>query len=171
MLFKIFAVLLGISVHMWSHAAVDPYEFSSEKDRARYQRLVEELRCPKCKNNNLAGTNSQIAVDLRRELQKMVTNGDSDEQIINFMVSRYGDFVLYRPRMTGKTQYVWYGPVALLFLGLMALVTVVIKRRKVSKTEPVELSPDEQSQLQAILRPNSDSDENGLNDGKNNSNK
>lgn len=146
------AIVVFLFCSPLARAAVEPHEFASEEHRKRYKHLIEELRCPKCKNNNLAGTNSQIAVDLRREIQKMIDNGDSDEQIVNFMVSRYGDFVLYRPRVTGKTLYVWLFPVALLGLGLTIFAMIVIKRKKAIKATTNDgLSTEEQQQLKAIL--------------------
>lgn len=152
MLFRIFAVLIGLSACFQAGAAIDPYEFSTDDELRRYQKFVEELRCPKCKNNNLAGTNSQIAADLRRELQKMVVDGKTDEQIIDFMVSRYGDFVLYRPRMQGKTLFVWLGPWVLFAIGLSAVVAVVVHRRKIAPVAIEKgLSQEEEEQLQALL--------------------
>ncbi len=84
---KVFLVLfLSLIFACEARAAVDVYEFSSDEHRERYQQFLEELRCPKCKNNNLAGTNSKIAVDLRRQLHTMVEQGQSDEEIVDFMV-------------------------------------------------------------------------------------
>lgn len=131
-------------------AAIDVYEFPTEGERKRYQKFLEELRCPKCKNNNLAGTNSEIADDLRRELHKMVLEGKSDEEIIDFMVSRYGDFVLYRPPVQGNTIALWAGPVIFLLIGLSAIAWVVLRRRKLNSAE-AELTEEEQKQLAAIL--------------------
>ena len=131
-------------------AAIDVYEFPTEGERKRYQKFLEELRCPKCKNNNLAGTNSEIADDLRRELHKMVLEGKSDDEIIDFMVSRYGDFVLYRPPVQGNTIVLWLGPVVFLLIGLGAVSWVVSRRRKLSGAE-TELTEEEQKQLAAIL--------------------
>lgn len=131
-------------------AAIDVYEFPTEGERKRYQKFLEELRCPKCKNNNLAGTNSEIADDLRRELHKMVLEGKTDDEIISFMVSRYGDFVLYRPPVQGNTIALWAGPVVFLLIGLGAVTWVVLRRRKLDGAE-AELTEEEQKQLAAIL--------------------
>lgn len=131
-------------------AAIDVYEFPTEDERRRYQKFLEELRCPKCKNNNLAGTNSEIADDLRRELHKMVLEGKSDDEIIDFMVSRYGDFVLYRPPVQSNTLALWAGPVIFLLIGLGAIAWVVVRRRGLSGAETA-LTEEEQRQLAAIL--------------------
>lgn len=131
-------------------AAIDVYEFPSENERKRYQKFLEELRCPKCKNNNLADTNSEIADDLRRELHKMVLEGKTNDEIIDFMVSRYGDFVLYRPPVQGNTIALWAGPFVFLFIGLGAVAWVVLRRKKLSASD-AELTEEEQRQLAAIL--------------------
>ena len=82
-----------------SMAVVETYDFDNEVDRNRYHQFVDELRCPKCQNQNLAGSNAPIAKDLRRELHRLLQDGQTDTQIVDFMVDRYGDFVLYRPRL------------------------------------------------------------------------
>lgn len=151
---KSFAIALTLFATLFaaqSWAAVDVYEFSSEEGRERYQKFIEELRCPKCKNNNLAGTNSQIAIDLRRELHRMVEQGQSDEQIIDFMVSRYGDFVLYRPRLQRSTLALWGGPI--LFVGVAALVvgSIVWRRRSAADGKRM-LSESEQFELDQLLK-------------------
>lgn len=131
-------------------AAIDVYEFPTEDERKRYQKFLEELRCPKCKNNNLAGTNSEIADDLRRELHKMVLEGKSDDEIIDFMVSRYGDFVLYRPPVQTNTIALWAGPVIFLLIGFGAIAWIVVRRRGLNAAETA-LTEEEQRQLAAIL--------------------
>jgi cytochrome c-type biogenesis protein CcmH len=148
---KLFQIL-GLAL-LFSHAAmaaVDVYEFNSDDERRRYQHFLEELRCPKCKNQNLAGTNSQIAVDLRRELHKMVHDGKTDAEIIDFMVSRYGDFVLYRPPLKASTLALWMGPVVFLLTGLTT-VGVIVWRRRRFVPEIAKLSEEEQKQLAAML--------------------
>jgi len=116
-------------------AAIDTFEFHSEEQRARFALLSEELRCPKCQNQNLAGSNSAIALDLRTELHRMVISGQSTEQIKAFMVERYGEFVLYKPTVNSLTYVLWYGPFVLLGLGFL-LVVLLIKKRAVNRAEP-----------------------------------
>lgn len=105
----------------YAHAAIESYEFQNEEQRDRYQQLTEELRCPKCQNQNLADSDSQIAADLRRELHQQLLDGKSDEAIVDFMRDRYGDFVLYKPRIQGNTLLLWLGPVALLLVVALLL--------------------------------------------------
>ncbi len=98
-------------------AVVETYDFDSEADRRRYNALIDELRCPKCQNQNLSGSDAPIAQDLRREVYRMIQAGDSDQEILNFMHRRYGDFVLYRPRLTLETLALWLGPAVLVLVG------------------------------------------------------
>ena len=111
-------------------AVIETYEFETELQHQRYQDFIEELRCPKCQNQNLAGSNSPISADLRRELHRLLLEGKSDQEIVDYMVARYGEFVLYRPPLNKHTIVLWLLPVALLLLG--ALVVTMLVRRKAS---------------------------------------
>ena len=119
------AVLLSLSVF-----AQEQMTFSSELNKTRYQSLVEELRCPKCQNQNLADSGSGIAVDLRELVHQMIEQGKTDQEIVDYMVARYGSFVLYRPQHSTATFLLWYGPFILLGIGLLAFISVVRMNRK-----------------------------------------
>jgi cytochrome c-type biogenesis protein CcmH len=110
-------------------AAIDLYDFSSDELRERYQQLIQVLRCPKCQNQNLAGSDSPISADLRREIHRMLEDGLSDDQIKQFLVDRYGNFVLYDPPMSGNTLLVWILPGALALFGVLAIFLVLLKAR------------------------------------------
>jgi cytochrome c-type biogenesis protein CcmH len=144
-----FCVFFGILISLSSFAAIEVHEFDNEVDRLRYQSFIEEMRCPKCQNQNLAGTNAPIAVDLRRELELMIKDGKSDKEIIDFMVERYGEFILYRPRLSPATLLLWAAPVVLLVLGVVILLLIVRKRRR----EEVDtgLSSTERERLAVLL--------------------
>jgi cytochrome c-type biogenesis protein CcmH len=114
-------------------AAIETYDFQNDEQRARYQQLTEELRCPKCQNQNLAGSDSQIASDLRRELHRMLVEGKSNDAIIGFMRERYGDFVMYRPPVQRNTWLLWFGPIALLLV--VAFIFVWSRRYGVADAE------------------------------------
>ncbi len=121
--------ILGLLVTAWAaHAVIDTYEFNTEQQHQQYRVLIDELRCPKCQNQNLSGSNAPIAEDMRREIHRMVTEGQSNQHVVDFMVARYGDFVNYRPRRDSSTLVLWYGPIGMLLIG--ALVVVLISRRK-----------------------------------------
>lgn len=102
-------------------ASIDAYEFKSEEQRNLYQKLTEELRCPKCQNQNLADSDSQIAADLRKELYQQLLAGKSENEIIDFMRERYGDFVLYKPRMQLTTVFLWAAPISLILIVMLLL--------------------------------------------------
>ncbi|PIE24528.1 MAG: cytochrome c-type biogenesis protein CcmH [Neptuniibacter caesariensis] len=137
-----------------SLAAIDTYEFADEATRERFRQLTFELRCPKCQNQNLQDSNSPIAADLREEVYKMLQSGSDNDEIIDFMVARYGEFVLYKPPVNRMTYLLWYGPSVLVVLGLIIMVMVSRKRKKVSK-EGVDLeeqlSAEESQRLKDIL--------------------
>lgn len=134
-------------------AAVDIYEFDTDSQRERYHLLSEELRCPKCQNQNLAGSNSQISEDLRRELHRLLIEGKSDKEIKAFMVARYGDFVLYKPPLKSSTIALWLFPVVLLLVGAIALILIIRQRaRSISKADDNSLSDNEQQQLDELLK-------------------
>ena len=106
-------------------ASIDAYPFPNEELTDRYEQLISELRCPQCLNTNLAGSDAMIAQDLRREVHRMLIEGKTDKEVLDFMYFRYGDFVLYDPRFDLKTLALWLSPV-LLFLaaGFIWLNTV-----------------------------------------------
>ncbi|WP_417223831.1 cytochrome c-type biogenesis protein [Amphritea sp.] len=135
------------------NAAIDTYEFKDDVTRERFQSLAAELRCPKCQNQNIADSNSPIAEDLRNELHRMLEEGADDQQVIDFMVGRYGEFVLYRPRMTEQTYLLWYGPAGLLVIGLVVVLLVSGKRKKAEPGKPkANLSDTEKQKLDEILK-------------------
>ncbi len=135
-----------------AEGAIEAHTFDSDLERQRYQSFIEELRCPKCQNQNLAGSDSPISADLRRELYSMITAGKSDKEIVDFMVARYGDFILYRPRVTPATYMLWLLPGGLLLLGLFVMMMILRQRRRAALTQtPQELSEEEQRKLATLL--------------------
>lgn len=109
---------------------------------ARMVLMASELRCLVCQNQTISGSHAGLAVDLRNQLRDMLQGGDTDEQILENMTARYGDLVLYQPPLKSKTALIWFGPGALLVVGLGALF-LVLRRR--SRTDPslFESEPDE----------------------------
>jgi len=145
------AAVLGLVLLGTAQAAIDTYEFADEAERQRYRSLIEELRCPKCQNQNIADSDAPIAMDLRAQVYRMLEEGQSNEQIIDFLVSRYGDFVLYKPPVTARTLLLWYGPAGLLVGGFVLLGVVVLRRRGKKFAGSSGLSADEQQRLAALL--------------------
>ena len=151
------AVALGFTLAGAAHAAIDTYEFADDAERARFRELTQELRCPKCQNQDIADSNAPIATDLRREIYRMLGEGKSNQQIIDFMVDRYGDFVRYKPALTGKTAVLWFGPLALLVGGLVLIAVIVGRRRRVTQADGADtLSAEERQRLAALLDKNQD---------------
>ena len=122
------------------------------QDEATEKRLVaisSELRCLVCQNESLSGSHAELANDLRREIRTLIQEGKSDAEIMDFMVSRYGDFVRYRPPLKGTTLLLWFGPGLLLVGGLGALLIYLRRRSKAINDSP--LSAEEQQQAERLL--------------------
>jgi cytochrome c-type biogenesis protein CcmH len=116
---------------------------------ARLKHLAVELRCLVCQNQTLADSNAPLAEDLRREVREMIAKNMSDQEIIDFLVSRYGDFVLYRPPMKATTTLLWVGPFVLLLGGAVALVTTL--RRRSRKIADVAMTEEEHRRVEQLL--------------------
>ncbi|MFY0678056.1 MAG: cytochrome c-type biogenesis protein CcmH [Neptuniibacter sp.] len=146
--------LLLLIMPLSLQAAIDTYEFEDEATRERFNKLTFELRCPKCQNQNLQDSNSPIASDLRNEIYKMLQAGNDDNEIVDFMVARYGDFVLYRPPVNQMTYVLWYGPAALVLIGVIVVLVISRKKKKINTNgEDLEthLSDEESQRLKKIL--------------------
>ena len=118
-------VLLVLCLVGWLapvQASIEAYQFESAEMEADYNQLINELRCLVCQNQNLAGSDADLARDLRRQTYDMLSQGKSQQQVIDFMVARYGDFVLYRPQFKSTTYLLWLGPFLLLLCVLFFLV-------------------------------------------------
>ncbi|MBO5393640.1 MULTISPECIES: cytochrome c-type biogenesis protein [Pseudomonas] len=146
------AVVFGLTLTGVAHAAIDTYEFANDAERDRFRELTKELRCPKCQNQDIADSNAPIATDLRREIYRMLGEGKDNQQILDFMVARYGDFVLYKPALTRKTAVLWFGPLALLVGGLVVIGVIVGRRRRTEQVEGSDtLSAEERKRLDTLL--------------------
>ncbi len=143
------AVALLLLTTFVQAGTVEPRIFDGPAQEARYKSLIAELRCLVCQNQNLADSDADLAQDLRNQTYNMIRAGQSDEQIVSFMVNRYGDFVLYRPPVKSTTLLLWFGPL-LLLAGALILLVVQIRRRATSKA-PESLSADEQKRVQELL--------------------
>lgn len=138
-------ILLGTSFNCF--AAIDAYPFPDEQLQQRYDGLIAELRCPQCLNTNLAGSDAMIAQDLRQEVHRMLLDGHTDDEILTFMYERYGDFILYRPRLGAGTLVLWLGP--LLLLMFAGFVWFRLAR---AKPEVHEINTEDQARLDELLR-------------------
>ncbi|QHB31979.1 cytochrome c-type biogenesis protein CcmH [Yersinia canariae] len=149
---RLFSLVLGL-ILSWGilatnvFAAIDTYTFSSVEQEQQYRELTEQLRCPKCQNNSIADSNATIAADMRGKVYELQQQGDSKQQIIDYMVARYGNFVTYEPPVTVATLILWVGPALFVLIG--AVIVVLRARRRVEKN--AALSPQEQQRLQTLL--------------------
>ena len=139
-------------------AAIDTYEFDTEEQRQRFYQLSSELRCPKCQNQNIADSDAPIAMDLRREVYRMLNEGKDNEEIVDFLVARYGEFVRYKPALTPASAILWFGPAAMLLAGFIVLLVMLRRRQKaLREAAGKSLSQDEQRRLQSLLEREEDS--------------
>ena len=134
---------------MTAQAVIETYEFSDADLERRYHRLSDELRCPKCQNQTISDSNAPIAKDLRFLLHEQLESGASDDEILSFMVARYGEFVRYRPGLDSNTALLWYGPL-LLTLGTLFALALHLRSRK-SVVAPVQPTEEEREALRARL--------------------
>ena len=122
-------LVFGLLLFALPAAAIDTDKaFDDPVLQARYEKLIEEVRCLKCQNQNIRDSNAFLASDLRREIRRMLAEGMNDDEIFDFLVARYGEFALYRPRMQGKTLVLWLAPLLLLVAGGGTLF-VILRRR------------------------------------------
>jgi len=105
------------------------YEFKAPELEARFNQLSQELRCPKCQNNNIADSNAPLSVDLKDIIHEKLHEGQSDKEIVSFLTERYGDFITYRPPVKPSTWLIWFGPFVVLFIGAFVIFKFVASRK------------------------------------------
>lgn len=135
-----------------ARAAIDVYTFDSDAQEQTFRELTKELRCPKCQNQDIADSNAGLAKDLRDKTYQMVREGKDKQEVVDYMVARYGNFILYDPPLMASTLILWLGPLLVIVIG--AATVVVRSRRRAPATERPEqtLSPEEQARLAALLK-------------------
>lgn len=146
---KLLILLYFMVCSQSASAAVEYHDFKQPEQEQAYQTLISELRCLVCQNQTIADSNADLAKDLRRQVYEMLQQGQSKQQILDFMTQRYGDFVLYRPAFNLKTGLLWLGPILLLLIGLITVMIIIVRRKKHSGK--ISLSSAQQSRLNAIL--------------------
>lgn len=147
-IFRVVILVCSLVMSAFASAVVEGYKYPFEdpEDVKRFQQLAEELRCPKCQNQNLADSNAPVASDMRGKMYELMQDGQSNQEVVDYMVARYGDFVHYKPPVRGSTYLLWAGPAIVFVLG--ALLVVGIRRSKDRQIQP--LSQQEQDRLKAI---------------------
>ena len=146
--FVLLLSILIVSSSSWAKEAV-PVAENPEIEK-RMIALSEELRCLVCQNESLAGSRSDFAKDLRREIREQLMANKSNKEITDFLVARYGDFVLYRPPIKSTTMLLWFGPFLFLLIGAGALIIYLKQRRKL--LEKTSLSEEELEQAEKLLK-------------------
>lgn len=127
---------------------IEVRQFDDPVTERRYQELTATLRCPKCQNQAIGDSDSPIAGDMRERVYLLLQDGRSDKEILDFMVRRFGDYVLYNPRLEGRTLLLWGLPAALVLLGALVVVLMVRARRRASASR---LSAEERARLDALI--------------------
>jgi cytochrome c-type biogenesis protein CcmH len=127
-------------------AAIDTGKaFDDPVLQARYEKLISEVRCLKCQNQSIKDSNVFLAADLRREIRRLITEGKTDPEILDFLVTRYGEFALYRPRTTGKTLILWLAPFLLVLFGGFAMFRVLRHRMSMPLDDEITVTADKGS--------------------------
>ncbi|CAM3392088.1 cytochrome c-type biogenesis protein [Halomonas lysinitropha] len=143
--------LLLCAILLWpllGQAATEVREFDNPVTEQRYRDLTATLRCPKCENQAIDDSESPIAGDMRERVYLQLQDGRSDKEILDFMVSRFGDYVLYNPRLEGRTLLLWGLPAGLVLLGALVVVLMVRARRRTSARD---LSTEERARLDELI--------------------
>ncbi|EOC3059608.1 cytochrome c-type biogenesis protein CcmH [Cronobacter dublinensis] len=140
-------LLVGLLLACQALAASDAYPFQNAAQEQQFRTLINELRCPKCQNNSIADSGSMIAADMRQKVYELTRQGQSREQIVAYMVARYGNFVTYEPPVTPGTILLWLLP-ALFAAGGAG---VILRRARGARREPAPLDDEEQQRLRALL--------------------
>lgn len=149
------AVLLGSAVA--SAYTLEEFTFDSPEQQAEFRELIGKLRCLVCQNESLAGSQAELAQDLRNEVYKMMRAGKSQDEVLDFLIARYGDFVLYDPPLKPSTYILWFGPFVLIGIAAVFMVRALLRKKQ---TADEQLSDADRLRLQALLG-NELGDENG----------
>jgi len=141
------AVLLAGCLNL-AWAGLESFDFTGNVEEQRYKDLLAELRCLVCQNQSLVDSDAELAHDLRLEVYELMAQGRDDTEIRDFLVARYGDFVLYEPPLKPSTYLLWAGPFVLLALGIIMLFRTIRQRRQLQESE---FSAEEQERLRQLL--------------------
>ncbi|ENM4033664.1 TPA: cytochrome c-type biogenesis protein CcmH [Vibrio parahaemolyticus] len=155
----ILAVFAALTVSLAAHAAIEVYEFDNLEQEQQFKELGHTLRCPKCQNNTISDSNAELAQDLRHKVYEMTKEGKSKEEIVDYMIARYGNFVTYNPPFTMSTAILWLGPLAVV-LGGFGMIVLRSRKSKAKVTANNDEKWDEQKEarLKALLEEENNGD-------------
>ncbi|PCD88810.1 Cytochrome c-type biogenesis protein CcmH precursor [Vibrio mediterranei] len=146
------ALASSLVLALAANAAIEVHEFDSLEQENQFKELNHTLRCPKCQNNTIGDSNAELAVDLRQKVYEMTKEGKSKQEIIDYMIARYGNFVTYNPPLTFATAILWVGPLFVVVFGF-GLIVMRSRKNRVKQTEQAgsEWSDEKEAQLKALL--------------------
>ncbi|MBN3573386.1 cytochrome c-type biogenesis protein [Vibrio neptunius] len=153
----IFALLAAMSLSLAAHATIQIYEFENLQQEQQFKELGNTLRCPKCQNNTIADSNAELAVDLRQKVYEMTKEGKSKQEIVDYMIARYGNFVTYNPPFTMATSILWLGPIFVLVFGF-GFIVLRTRSRKVQPEQTESWDKAKEARLKALLDDKNDGD-------------
>lgn len=147
---KIWLFLTALLFSSVAFSAIDALNFSSPQQESDYHQLTQSLRCPQCQNNNIADSNATIAVDMRGKVFELLQEGKSKNDVVDYMVERYGNFVTYDPPITASTLVLWIAPLLLVLLGVVFLLRRKPKTQSALKSQKV-LTDEDNARLAELL--------------------
>ena len=147
---KTWLFLTALLFSSMAFSAIDALNFTSPQQESDYHQLTQSLRCPQCQNNNIADSNATIAVDIRGKVFELLQEGKSKNDVVDYMVARYGNFVTYDPPMTASTLVLWIAPLLLVLLGLVFLLRRKPKAQSAVKSQDV-LTDEDNARLAELL--------------------
>ena len=147
---KTWLFLTAILFSSVAFSAIDALNFTSPQQESDYHQLTQSLRCPQCQNNNIADSNATIAVDMRGKVFELLQEGKSKNDVVDYMVARYGNFVTYDPPMTASTLVLWIAPLLLVLLGVVFLLRRKPKAQSAMKSQDV-LTDEDNARLAELL--------------------
>ena len=149
---RLLAILLAAAFWLSSPAQADVkevYDFETRAEERRYQELISELRCPKCQNENIADSNAPISGDMRDQVYRLMQNGATNDEIVNALVSRFGEFIKYKPPVDKRTIVLWAFPAIAVIGGFLVVAGIVLRGRR--REEEPALSDDEKTRAEQFF--------------------
>ena len=148
LILPLFLLFSAFSPFAYSGAAIQSFEFDSVEQEQNFHDLTKVLRCPKCQNQNISDSNAELAKDLRNKTYELVKEGKTQDEVVDYMVARFGNFVRYDPPITPATIFLWVGPLLFIIFGFL----VLYKQAKNKSRKEDELDINEERRLKKILK-------------------
>ncbi|ERB64279.1 cytochrome c-type biogenesis protein CcmH [Vibrio coralliilyticus OCN008] len=153
----ILALFAAMTLSLAAHATIQIYEFDDLEQEQQFKELGNTLRCPKCQNNTIADSNAELAVDLRQKVYEMTKEGKSKQEIVDYMIARYGNFVTYNPPFTMATSILWLGPICVVVFGF-GFIVLRTRSRKAQPEQSESWNKEKEARLKELLDNKNDGD-------------